>query len=112
MKTNEIFANKIKRYYTIFYMIAKQKNKNLFEQYGDLFRKIGFTLFILALYKIISYIVIPGVNIEILSSVVNSNSILKSLDLFKLFEMKEFNLFSATNNNNNQSNVSPLLSPQ
>lgn len=63
-------------------MIAKQKNKNLLQQYGDLFRKIGFTLFILALYKIISYIVIPGVNIEILSSVVNSNSILKSLDLY------------------------------
>lgn len=63
-------------------MITKQKNKNIFEQYGDLFKKIGFTLFILALYKIIGYIAVPGVNIEILSSVVNSSSVLKSLDLY------------------------------
>lgn len=55
---------------------------NLYEQYKDLFKKIAFTLFILAVFQIISYIVIPGVDLEILANVVKSNSILKSLDLY------------------------------
>lgn len=55
---------------------------NFFQQYKDLFNRIGITLLILGIYKIISSIVIPGVNMEILSSVVNSNKVLKSLDLY------------------------------
>jgi preprotein translocase subunit SecY len=55
---------------------------NIFQQYKSLLKKFGFTLGILAIFKIISCIVIPGINMEILSSLINSNSILKSIDLY------------------------------
>lgn len=55
---------------------------SFYEQYKELFKKIAFTLALLAVFQIISYIVIPGVNLEILSNIVKSNSILKSLDLY------------------------------
>lgn len=63
-------------------MQNRRQKMNIFQQYKDLFKKIGFTLAILGIYKIISYIVVPGVNLEILSSIVNSSTILKSLDLY------------------------------
>lgn len=55
---------------------------SLYAQYKNLLGKILFTLIILAFFKIISYIVIPGIDLEILANVVKSNSILKSLDLY------------------------------
>lgn len=63
-------------------MMKNQTDKNFMDQYGELLKKIGFTLFILGLYKIISYIVVPGINMDVLATVINSNSVLKSLDLY------------------------------
>jgi preprotein translocase subunit SecY len=67
---------------------------NLFQQYKDLFKRIGFTLGILGIYKIISCIVIPGVNLNILSSIVNSSSILKSLDLYSGGSLEKCSILS------------------
>ena len=67
----------------ISYMQENSRYKlNLYEQYKELLKKIAFTLFLLAVFQIISYIVVPGVDLEVLSNIVKSNSILKSLDLY------------------------------
>jgi preprotein translocase subunit SecY len=55
---------------------------SLYEQYKELIKKIAFTLSLLGIFQIISYIVLPGVDLEILSNIVKSSSILKSLDLY------------------------------
>ena len=55
---------------------------SFYEQYKELLKKIAFTISLLAVFQIISYIVVPGVDLEILSNIVKSNSVLKSLDLY------------------------------
>lgn len=63
-------------------MNENRYEKNFFIQYKDLLKKIFFTLGILAIYKIIDYIVIPGINLDILSKVMNSSNFFKSLELY------------------------------
>lgn len=61
------------------------KQISFFKHYKDFIKKVLFTLAMLAIYKIISFIVLPGIDVEIMKTAISSKSIVNSI--FKSFDL-------------------------
>ncbi|HOM78139.1 preprotein translocase subunit SecY [Patescibacteria group bacterium] len=64
---------------------------NIFKN-SEIKRKVSFTLFVIALFRFLAHIPVPGVNLEILKSFLNQSQLLGLFDIFSGGALRNFSI--------------------